>query len=175
MKKLFVIIAFLILPLTSQALFEVRAGYGSLTTDEDTYGANNLGKLEGYNLDFIFEPPVITDLGLGIRYEKLEMDFGANDAELERISALINYRIIDFVAYFGVIGSIGLSNDFSIGANDNFDEKLNYSIGLEGGMNLGLFLIGAEIGKMFAEVENPGFSDIDISGIYGKVLVGFGF
>jgi hypothetical protein len=179
MNKFLIAFLLMITPLASQALFEVRAGYGSLTTDEDTYQGGNLDKLTGFNLDFIFEPPLFTDLGFGVRYEKLSMDIGSNaEADLDRISALINYRFIDLIAYFGLIGSIGLSNDLSVQAGSvttDYDAKLNYSIGIEGGMSLGLIQVGAEVGKFFGEFENNANADLDLSGIYGKVLVGFGF
>ncbi len=180
MLKLIFALSLFLAPLASQALFEIRAGYGTMTPDEDTYLGNELDKLNGFNLDFIFEPPLISDMGFGVRYEKLSMDIGNNaEADLERISALINYRFIDLITYFGLIGTVGISNDFSVEiagvTDDNYDEKLNYSLGIEGGISLGLIQVGAEIGKFFGEVEDTGNPDIDISGIYGKVLVGFGF
>ncbi|MBY0384602.1 hypothetical protein K2X05_05535, partial [bacterium] len=58
---------------------------------------------------------------------------------------------------------------------DDYDPTLNFSIGIEGGVSLGLIQIGAEVGKFFGEVEDAGSPDLDISGLYGKVLVGFGF
>ncbi len=179
MKKIFIWLL-LLAPLSSQALFEVRAGYGTTTMDEDTYSGLSVDDMKGYNLDVIIEPPFITDMGFGLRYEKMKFDIGSGtEAELERISAIINYRFIDFVTYLGVIGTVGLSNDFQTTTggvtSDNYDPSLNYSLGIEGGVSLGLISIGAEVGKFFGEVENPGFSDLDISGLYGKVLVGFGF
>lgn len=178
MKKIFFCLL-LLAPLSSQALFEIRAGYGTTTMDEDTYSGVSVDDMKGYNLDVIFEPPILTDMGFGLRYEKMKFDIGSAEAELERISAIINYRFIDFVTYLGVIGTVGLSNDFQTTnagvTSDDYDPTLNYSIGLEGGVSLGLISIGAEVGKFFGEVESPGLSDLDISGLYGKVLVGFGF
>jgi hypothetical protein len=174
MKRLFICLL-LLAPLSSHALFEVRAGYGTTKMDEDTYGGLSVDDMSGYNLDVILEPPVITDMGFGLRYEKMKFDIGTSEAELERISALINYRFIDFITYFGLIATVGLSNDFNIDGDDDFDTTLNYSAGVEAGVSLGLIQIGAEVGKFFGEVENPGSPDIDISGLYGKVLVGFGF
>lgn len=180
MKKIFFAALILLMPLSSNALLEVRAGYGINTFDEDMYGTNEFQKMSGLNLDVIFEPPLLTDLGLGIRYETMSFDIksgGAvvDEADFNRIAALINYRIIDFVAYFGVIGTIGISNKFETNGATDYDEKLNYSIGLEGGMNLGIFSVGGEVGKLFAEVENPGSSDIDLESVYAKVLVGIDF
>ncbi len=179
MKKLFICLL-LLTPLSSQALFEVRAGYGTTQMDEETYLGFAVEDMKGFNLDLIIEPPLLTDMGFGVRYEKMAFDIGTGtEAELERISALVNYRIIDLFAYFGVIATVGISNDFTTETAgvtaDNYDPKLNYSAGVEGGISLGIIQVGAEIGKFFGEVENPGFADIDISGLYGKVLVGFGF
>jgi hypothetical protein len=179
MKKIF-FAALLLLPLSSHALLEIRAGYGLNTFDEDNYAGTELQKMTALNLDVIFEPPVLTDLGLGIRYEKMAFDIksgGAtvDEAEMSRIAALINYRIIDFVAYFGVIGTVGISNQFETNNDSDFDEKLNYSVGVEGGMNIGIFSVGGELGKLFAEVENPGSPDLDLESIYAKILVGIDF
>lgn len=180
MKKLLMVFLFLLLPFSSQALFEARVGYGTTKLDEDTYGTNTFDDMNGFNLDLIFEPPLISDMGFGIRYEKMTMDINPNiESDFERISALFNYRFIDFFTYFGVLGTIGISNDFTTTAggvtDSDYDPKLNYSIGLEGGVSLGLFSVGAEVGKLFAEVENPGAPDIDLSGMYGKVILGVGF
>lgn len=183
MKKIFFAVLVMLLPLSSHALLEVRAGYGMNTFDEDNYAGFELQKMTGYNLDVIFEPPLLTDLGLGVRYESMGFDIDAGgsnvgDADMTRLSALINYRIIDFVAYFGVIGTVGLSTNFEStigGATTGWDEKLNYTIGLEGGMNLGIFSVGGEIGKFFAKMENNGSPDLDLESVYAKVLVGIDF
>ncbi len=174
MKRLLVCL-FLLAPLSSQALFVIRAGFGTTQMDEDTYGGFAVDDMKGYNLDVIFEPPLLTDMGFGLRYEKMTFDIGTSEAELERIAAIINYRFIDFFTYFGVISTFGLSNDFKIGSNEDFDPSFNYSLGAEAGLNLGLIQIGAEVGKFFGDVGNPGSPDLDISGLYGKILVGFGF
>jgi hypothetical protein len=179
MKKIFIYLL-LLAPLSSQALFEIRAGYGTSKMDEDTYGVATVDDMKGYNLDVIFEPPLITDMGFGLRYEKMKFDIGSGtEAELERIAAIINYRFIDFITYFGLIGTVGLSNDFQTTTSgvtaDNYDPSLNYSVGVEAGVSLGLIQVGAEVGKFFGDVESAGSPDLDISGLYGKVLVGFGF
>lgn len=177
MKKFFVTALLLLLPLSSHALLEIRAGYGKTMFDEDTYLGQELDDGSGYNLDVIFEPPMLTDLGLGLRYEKVGFDIGSGtEADLTRIAALVNYRIIDFIGYLGFIGTVGISNKFETETAGttftDYDEKLNYTIGLEGGVNLGIFSIGAEVGKMFAEIENPGAPDIDLNSTYAKILFG---
>lgn len=181
MKKLIFAMLITLLPLSSHALFELRAGYGVNTLDEDSYAGNSLDDLKGFNVDFIFEPPLLTDLGFGLRYEMMDYDFNglfSGDGEMNRLSAIVNYRFIDFFAYFGVIGTIGISTDLDVrtaGVTTAWDDKMNYSLGAEAGVNLGLISIGAEVGKFFGEFESAGNSDLDLSGLYGKVLVGFGF
>ena len=61
------------------------------------------------------------------------------------------------------------------GVATKWDANLNYSLGLEGGVNLGLFHVGAEVGKFFGKFTHAGFTDFDASGVYYKVLVGVGF
>ncbi len=178
MKKLFVTLL-LLLPLSSHALFEVRAGYGSASPETETYNGGSVDDMTGFNLDVLVKPPLISDMGFGLRYEKMKADVGTTgEAELERIAALVNYRFIDLFAYFGVIGSVGLSNDLTYTdptTTLDFDAKLNYSVGLEGGINLGLIHLGVEVGKFFGEFELAGNPDLDLSGMYWKGLVGFGF
>lgn len=180
MLKMILTFCLLLAPFTSQALFEARVGYGTATPDEDTYNGADLDKLTGFNLDLIFEPPLITDMGFGLRYEKLSMDIGTNaEAELDRISALVNYRFIDLITYFGLIGTVGVSNDLSVkvggATDDTYDPKLNFSLGLEGGISLGLIQVGAEVGKFFGKADHATNGELDLSGIYAKVLVGVGF
>jgi len=179
MKKFILALCLLALPLSSHALFEVRAGYGTIDPGDNSYQGNSLGKMSGFNLDAIVEPPLITDLGFGLRYEKMKMDIGSGSkGELERVSALINYHIIDLFAYFGVIGTIGISNDFTMSGtlpNSGLDPKMNYTLGVEGGLSLGLIKVGAELGQFFGKVKYSGNPDIDLSGLYGKIIVGFGF
>lgn len=183
MKKFFFAALLMLLPLSSHALLEVRAGYGINTFDEDNYQGSEFSTMTGFNLDVIVEPPLLTDLGLGVRYETMSFDLdfaGTNvgDADMKRIAALINYRIIDFVAYFGVIGTIGISTDLEstvLGTTTSYDEKLNFSVGVEGGVNLGIFSVGGEVGKFFAKAEDPGNPDLDLESVYAKVLVGIDF
>jgi hypothetical protein len=183
MKSIIMMFFILTMPLTSQALVEVRAGYGVNTLDDDDYAGSKFDNMTGFNLDVIFEPPLLTDLGLGVRYESMGFDAqfaGVNigDSKMDRVAALINYRIIDFVAYLGVIGTIGVSTDFETtfnGVKTKWDDKINYSVGVEGGMNLGIFSVGAELGKFFGTFENSGSADLDLDSVYVKFLVGLDF
>ncbi|MCB9072810.1 MAG: hypothetical protein H6623_04245 [Bdellovibrionaceae bacterium] len=180
-KTLVTTLFVLILPLTSHALLELRAGYGVNTLDKTDYTTAQLTSMSGFNLDAIFEPPMLTDLGLGLRYESLGLDVktgGVNvgSSDLKRLSALVNYRVIDLFAYLGFIGTFGLNSDLSTtigGVKTSYDAKFNYSIGVEGGVNLGFLSVGAEVGKIFGKFTHTGVEDIKLDSIYAKVLVGF--
>ncbi len=186
MKKIFLILTVpLFISLNANALFEIRAGYGVQTPGEqDLSSTQNLSTMSGFNLDAIVEIPMVP-VGLGLRYENMGFDFNQSglplESEMTRTSILVNYRIIDLLFYFGAIGSIGLINDASISTavgNAEFTSSMTYSIGVEGGLSLGLMQVGAELGYLganFEEDTNLYGSDLDLSGMYAKILVGVGF
>ncbi len=182
-KQLLVLAAFFFVASNAQALFELRAGYGVQTPADDEVGTANLKSLAGFNLDGIVELPLLP-FGFGLRYENMASEVeniplvGTADASFERTSLLINYRFIDLFAYAGVIGTIGFVNDYKIeipGATSEYDANLTYSVGAEAGVSLGLIMIGGELGYMMADLEGSGGSEIDLSGVYAKALVGVGF
>lgn len=180
MKKLMFVMLIGLLPLSSYALVEARLGYGVNTFDDDDYGVSEMQKMRGLNLDVIIQPPLITDLGLGLRYEVMGYDIKpGGDADLDRLSFLVNYRIIDTLMYVGPIATVGIKTDLDVnygGADISYDDKLNYTLGVEGGVHLGLISIGGEFGKMFAKFDHPaGGSEVDLGSFYLKAIVGFGF
>jgi hypothetical protein len=175
-------------PLSSQALFEVRAGYGVNKVDDSDYdlGSGNsmtFDKGKGLNADFIFTPPLLGGVGFGLRYELLAYDFdihvgsltASTDAEMKRLSLLVNYRILDNFIYLGPIGTLGLSTKIDDLSGSSADTKTTWSAGVEGGVSLGLISVGAEIGKLFGETDPVNGTPISFDGIYTKILVGFGF
>ena len=186
MKKLFLIFAApLLISLNANALFEIRAGYGVQTPgDQDISATQNLSSMSGYNLDAIVEIPMVP-VGLGLRYENMGFDFNQSgvplESEMQRTSLLVNYRIIDLFLYFGAIGSVGLVNNASVsspGSATEYKSSMTYSIGVEGGLSLGLMQVGAEVGYLganFEEDTNFSAADLDLSGMYAKILVGVGF
>ncbi|MBY0383525.1 hypothetical protein K2X05_00065 [bacterium] len=184
MKSFFYTVILLIMPITSHAMIELRGGY-SMYTFDDRYTGLDLEKASAINADLIVQAPFLLDgLGLGLRYETLSFDFELNgvkvsEAKLNRIAALANYRMIDSTFFLGAIGTMGFKNDFkteSSGVTDeDYNEKLNFSVGLEGGINMGFLSLGAEVGKLFAIVENPGSPDMSLNSTYVKVLVGLHF
>ena len=194
MKKLLLtFVATFILWQPAEAIVELRAGYGVNTPKEDyeiTSGNKlNVSAFQGFNLDAIVELPMVP-FGFGLRYENMGLDLEQSGqtykTDLTRLSALVNYRFIDFFAYFGVIGTLGFQNDMKVKAGGalttdlDYDSSLTYSVGAEGGVNLGLISLGAELGYIFGTMEaktatTPPTLDASLDGIYVKVLAGVGF
>ncbi len=167
----------------AQALVELRAGYGAQTPSEDSYIGQTVGTMSGFNLDAIISPPLLP-IGIGLRYESMGLDLTTAlttvETDMERLSLIINYRFIDLFAYFGLIGTLGFSNSLEgtfAGNNAEFESDFTSSLGVEGGVSLGLFSLGAEVGYFMAKFEekNNLLTDINLDGPYAKVLVGVGF
>ena len=187
MKKQFLVfLAIVFVGFNAHSLVELRLGYGVQTPAEDSVGTSTLQSMSGINLDAIVDLPMVP-FGFGLRYEDMGFDVaqltgGDLEASFKRTSLLVNYRFIDLFAYLGVIGSLGFVNDMNLqfngGGEANWDSALTYSVGAEGGFSFGLFMVGAELGYMSANLEdsdNLGNSDADLSGIYAKALVGLSF
>ena len=191
-KQILILMAVFAFSFNANALFELRAGYGVNTpaeSDADLQGGGAVGlsTMAGFNLDALFQPPVIP-FGFGIRYENMGMDVSQTadpdlSSDLTRISAIINYRFIEAFLYVGVIGTIGITNDLSIdtpGGELEYDADLTYSVGGEAGFSFGLFMVGAELGYSIAtykakNINASSLDEIDFGGIYAKALVGVGF
>lgn len=186
------------------ALVEVRAHYGLGTTPAEEYNAAYFKLQDGPELtgakvlgvDLLVSPPMF-NLGIGLRVEaaKEEDSAFATDVKMAytRTSLLLNYRLIDTLFFAGPIASVGLKHRFEM-AIPTDPEKISsesatsYSLGFEGGAQLGIILIGAEVGyqslkfKSFKEIDgspwdNNGItiSQLDMSGMYYKVMLGVGF
>lgn len=169
----------------ANALIELRAGYGIQTPAESSYQGWDVATMSGFNLDAIFEIPV-TSFGVGLRYESMGFDLEAGGAarstDFTRTALLVNYRLIDTLAYFGFIGSLGFINnletEISGAADREYDADLTTSIGVEAGVSLGLLTVGGELGYLNAKMKDSNGSnnpDFDASGVYIKALVGVGF
>lgn len=176
MKQLIFCLAFLGLTYQAQAIVEVRAGYGFGAFDDDDYQNLEQEDLSGFNVDAIVSPPLIfSGFGFGLRYETMTFDLGASEDDYNRIAAIVNYRIIDTFLHVGVIATYALDEEVDRNGTTLDADGASYSLGAEASVSLGLIRVGAEIGQHFAEFENPGNPNLDLSHIYAKVLVGVGF
>jgi hypothetical protein len=186
------------------ALFEVRAHYGAGKGSPDAYNSAyfdqqdgpELGETKVLGADVLVSPPML-GLGLGLRFEGMteEASAFAEDVEvaITRLSLLANYRLVDTLMYFGPIVSVGLSHKFEVliptGPDTiSSDGATSFSAGVEGGVKLGLFRVGAEVGyqmlkfKDLTEADGSPWtkngqtiSEFDLSGMYYKVILGVGF
>ena len=193
MKKLLLALFLpLLISLPANALIELRAGYGLITPSDDFGSGAELASFAGFNADAIFELPMFP-LGLGLRYESMGSALQASgqadvDAEFTRTSLLVNYRIIDLFLYFGPIATIGFQNDakftnFPVIGNIEMSTDLTYTVGVEAGVSLGLFMVGAELGYFLGgdfDIDSPAGATFtggtyNMDGLYAKAIVGVGF
>lgn len=180
----------------SMALFEVRAGYGILSSKPDLsnfYGGSvPAAPNAGLTFDAIATIPLV-GIGGGLRYENMKISADNSNLDLEnqltRTSLILNYRLINTLIYLGPIMTYGLSHSNSIrlssGGSDlskiSSNNVSSYSIGIEAGASLLGFLVGAELGTMSMKYKDAKDSiittqsgDLDMSGTYAKIFVGFG-
>ena len=207
MKNTLKLIAFFILltPHYSQALVEARLKYGGLgAKDFATDACGTLctaGSIPavvpfiGTGADVSVTLPLIP-FGFGVRYEKLGISATSSTAELtadiEQISAIINYRIIDTIIHVGPIATIGLSTKTQAKITESAVPRVNYeatsaesaSLGLEAGIKPLIVIpiaVGAELGYKHLKIKDAKDSitntskDLDLSGGYLKVFLGLDF
>lgn len=203
MKKFSVLLAFLgsivLFSYPAQALIEAKLTYGLLAANPDLtqlYGGTtstpSVTPTYGLGADLLVKLPLVP-VGFGLRYENMGLTASNSGlefkAEYTRTALLLNYRLIDTVLHLGPIFSYGLSHNTKIKATENGTTRSDfssnsvssYSIGLEVGVQLISFLVGAEVGYQDFRWKNAhdstgNFSDRDInmSGTYGKVMIGLG-
>lgn len=183
----------------AHALFEARLTYGLLASKPDMAplfpGQSSyptLAPTYGLGADVIISPPLFP-IGFGMRYENMGVDASSSGLEFKanytRTALLLNYRLIDTLIFLGPIVSYGLSHSGEIKATVNGTETANfsstkissYSVGLEVGVKLIGFHVGAEAGyedfrwkDAHDSTGNISNQDINLSGTYLKVLLGFG-
>lgn len=201
MKNSWILVLCLLAFNSAHALFEARLTYGVLGSKPDLASIYNgatavpaIAPNAGIGFDAIFVVPVV-GIGGGLRYEN--MGFNASSSGLEyksqvtRTSLIVNYRLIDTVMYLGPIATLGMSHsnnikwtDSNSGTKADFtpDSASSYSLGLEAGVGLLGFLVGAEAGyqnmKWNRVKDSTGTitstPDLDMSGTYIKLVLGFG-
>jgi len=204
MKRLRLILA-LAAALTVQSaaqandLIEIRGGIGLVSSSPDTFEDRvnavgnsdvKLDKFDVYNVDVFFNLP--GPIGVGLRHEWLDADDDSNgnklDLEAKNFSVLVDWRIIDTGFYVGPIVGIGypdanvtIENAGSRSSDEIKSGEPSYSVGAELGFHLGSLLIGTEAGYQSLKLDevdgtnNNIDAKVDLSGFYGKVMVGFSF
>ncbi len=207
-------LGFLVLFLNSQAakaIVEIRGGYAINSGVASGFNSNfnnsalctiatckGLMGSAGLTGDVIFSPPLLK-IGIGARYQSLSssisLPLSSGDFKYtnNRLAVLVNYRLINTLVYFGPIATYGLSHttnmNYSIAgfsADYTPDTNSSYSLGVEGGIKLGLFTVGTELGvlsltsqnfktKSLATLPVSNNFDVSMSGPYVNVLVGVAF
>ena len=163
----------ILLPLSSQALVEVRASYGFLASKQSIADlcqgncaapANAPGIVPTYGsgLDAIVNLPLLP-VGLGIRYEKMGLSVASSTIEAaanySRTAILVNYRLINTIIHLGPIASYGIAHTggFTVkeGGVTKFDGTpgsiSSYSVGFELEVRPLIvipLIVGAEVGLM---------------------------
>ncbi len=207
MKNMLKLIALFVLltPLTSQALVEARLTYGGLSPKE--FAANACGALcttsqipavvpfMGTGADIIIKLPLIP-FGFGLRYEKLGLGVNSStievSANIEQVSAIINYRLIDTILHVGPIATVGFSHKSQLKITESGIPRADYdatnaqsaSVGLEVGIKPLIIIpvaVGAEAGYRLLKIKdakdsiNNTTKDLDLSGGYLKIFLGLDF
>jgi hypothetical protein len=119
---------------------------------------STLRAASGLGFEARVSPPGL-GFAFGLRYEPLQKSFdltgvGSFKYNFTRTSLLVGYRLWDTLIYLGPIGTYGISNTSSFdytptgGATSTYTAgtATSYTLGFEGGVKLGLFQIGAEVG-----------------------------
>lgn len=192
-----------LVPTPAHALIELKAGYSMLTTSpgdlNDAFAT--FPKVSGmtiFSADVMASLPLLP-VGMGVRYETIgaEESSGAMKSKVEwkRMSVLVNKRFIDTGIYLGPVATVSVANDFKYktsngGTETDYKsgEQLSATVGLEAGLKLMLFRVGAEVGYFYAPIGELKDSDgavvngaggspakVDMSGPYYRAMIGFGF
>lgn len=189
-----------LLSVQALAVVEARLTYGLNATKMDlaqfytgsTASVPSVTPLYGIGGEILFNIPMM-GWGLGLRYENLGLKASSNGLEfnstLTRTAAVGYYRLIDTVLFLGPIASIGLSHKGELKVKENSVDLSSFSsssasstsIGLEAGIRVVGLVVGMEAGYLtckFSGVNDSGVAalgskDLDMSGTYAKVFVGF--
>lgn len=172
-------------------LLEVRAGAGIVGSDPKDFNEavkNNVGSgldsssFDNYNADVFLNIPAFP-IGLGLRYERLndKQSNGGTDVEtsVDNLALLADLRLLDnALFYVGPIVAIGVpTGDVKVSGDKTSlnKDQISYSLAAEAGLKLGRFILSAEAGysSLKLKVENDS-TKVDLSGFYGKAMVGIG-
>lgn len=200
MKKLILLV--ILFPVSSWALFTARATYTGLVIKDALKEAcsgtscdglaPDIVPLYGLGADVLVKLPLIP-FGFGLRTEKLGLDASksnvSGEAKFSRTAALVNYRFIDTIIHFGLIGSYGIDHSASINVKNGGSSYVDYSGGDIQSYSLGLelevkplivipIIVGAESGIMKADWKNAKDSisgntkSINLDNTYIKFFLG---
>lgn len=186
---------------SAHALVEARLSYGLLGSKPDLSTIYNgtttvpaIVPNMGLGVDALFIVPLV-GIGGGLRYENLGFTASSNGLEyksqMTRTSLVVNYRIINTLMYLGPIATMGMSHSNNIKWTDSNtgisadltpDSSSSYTVGLEAGVSLIGFIVGAEVGYQNMKWSTlkdskgviPTTPDLDMSGTYAKIMFGFG-
>lgn len=188
----------------SHAILEARIHYGAGQGSPDEYNSAYFKFQDGPELDqqkvlgadLIFSPPML-NWGLGVRFEGMQekgTEFNEKvEMDITRTSIIVNHRIVNTLLYFGPIVTYGVDHKFAMAIPTDPNkissgDASSYSAGVEGGGKLGLFTLGAEVGYQSLKFNKLTESDagpwtkngrtigeLDLSGMYYKLLFGVGF
>lgn len=208
MKKniLLLLAIFLFIPQFSWAIVTLRGSYGGLISEKLKFNELCQGSCTnpqnapstaipsiGFGADAIIKPPLFP-FGFGVRYEKLGLKADSNgivgESDLTRTAAIINYRFIDTIIHFGLIGTYGINHSGSITVRENNNLVMDLQPGKIESASLGLelevkplivvpLIVGAEAGyqhykwNQTVNSVNSTTQDLDLSGPYVKVFLGF--
>jgi hypothetical protein len=200
-KKLSILITSVLLFQTQNALaiFDLKLGYGTLASKPnilDFYGGASAlpGAVPtvGLTMDAIVTIPVV-GLGAGLRTEDMKISYDSDVLGIEnsfkRTSIIVNYRLLNTVVYLGPIFTLGVNHTNKLKLNTGgaalseikSDKVSSYSAGLEVGAGLLGLMAGAEVGYMSMKYKDAtdtlntsSVHDLDMSGNYVKLFVGFG-
>ncbi len=205
-RQIFVVVAFafgIFSAGAAQALIEVKGGYSQFAVNPSALNsafaaAPAITQLQALSIDVIGNVPLMP-VGLGVRYEGLKRNEGAgtngSEVDWKRTSILVNKRFIDTLVYLGPIITISVASDFKyrstiagVATDYKTDSQLTATVGVEAGLKLLIFRIGAEAGYLYApmgELKTAAGTPVldssgqklkfDMSGTYVRILAGFGF
>jgi hypothetical protein len=183
----------------ASAIFDLKVGYGTLASKPDLLGFYTGAATVpaaiptvGLTIDAIVTIPLV-GIGGGIRTEDMKIGYdsetlGINNT-FKRTSVVLNYRLLNTLVYLGPIFTLGInhSNEMKItsGGTDlskiSSDKVSSYTAGVEVGAKLIGLMAGAELGYMNMKYKDATDSidptkihDLDMSGNYVKLFVGFG-
>lgn len=198
-KLLLAVPALFLVQFAHADLIEIRGGVGLNAANPNAFqdkvkaisGSDlKANQFDNYNVDLFVNLP--GPFGVGLRHEWINGDKSSNGSDwklkAKNFSVLADWRILDNVVYLGPIVSIGYPNanvKFNSGtihsSNDVSSGQPSYGIGAEAGVKLAGFLVGAEAGYQSLKLNKVSGANnnidakVDLSGFYGKVMIGLAF